>query len=127
MNLLQGPYAPPSSMGSQLKQWRVPAGLAVATLLIFLGAQGVKLWELNKAEEQLDAEIAQTFNTILPGQPMVDPRTFELERPHELAARRVRSEVVPQPIRDRLGGDIRRLRARVTGLARYAPVPNAQR
>ena len=74
VNLLQGPYAPPSSMGSQLKQWRVPAALAVATLLVFLGAQGAKLWQLRTAEKQLDAEIAQTFNTILPGQPMVDPR-----------------------------------------------------
>ncbi|HET9694621.1 MAG TPA: type II secretion system protein GspL, partial [Steroidobacteraceae bacterium] len=74
VNLLQGAYAPPSSFGSQLRQWRVPAALAAVTLLVFLGAQGVKLWQLRTAEKQLDAEIAQTFNSILPGQPMVDPR-----------------------------------------------------
>jgi general secretion pathway protein L len=74
VNLLQGPYAPPSSFGSQLRQWRVPAALAAATLLVFLGAQGVKLWQLRHAEQKLDAEIAQTFESILPGQPMVDPR-----------------------------------------------------
>ncbi|HXW09858.1 MAG TPA: type II secretion system protein GspL [Steroidobacteraceae bacterium] len=74
VNLLQGAYAPPSSFGSQLRQWRLPAALAVATLLVFLGAQGVKLWQLRQAEQKLNAEIAQTFESILPGQPMVDPR-----------------------------------------------------
>jgi general secretion pathway protein L len=74
VNLLQGSYAPPSSFGSQLRQWRLPAALTVATLLVFLGVQGVKLWQLRQAEQKLNAEIAQTFESILPGQPMVDPR-----------------------------------------------------
>ena len=74
VNLLQGSYAPASSFGSQFKQWRLPAALAAATLLVFVGVQGFKLWQLNKANRQLDAEIAQTFNSILPGQPVVDPR-----------------------------------------------------
>jgi general secretion pathway protein L len=74
INLLQGVYAAPSSFGSQLKQWRLPAALAAATLLTFAGAQGLKLWQLNKAEKQLDAQIAATFKQILPGQPVVDPR-----------------------------------------------------
>ena len=74
VNLLQGTYAPPSSFGSQLRQWRLPVALAAATLLVFLAAQGVKLWQLRQAEQKLDAEIAQTFESILPGQPMVDPR-----------------------------------------------------
>ena len=30
INLLQGAYAPPSSFGSQLQQWRLPAALAAA-------------------------------------------------------------------------------------------------
>jgi general secretion pathway protein L len=74
VNLLQGAYAPPSSFGSQLRQWRLPAALAAATLLVFFGAQGLKLWQLHQAEKRLNAEIAQTFESILPGQPMVDPR-----------------------------------------------------
>jgi general secretion pathway protein L len=74
INLLQGAYAAPTSFGSQLRQWRLPAALAVATLVAFLGAQGFKLWQLHKAEQQLDAQITQTFNQILPGQPIVDPR-----------------------------------------------------
>jgi general secretion pathway protein L len=74
INLLQGAYAAPSSFGSQLKQWRLPAALAVATLVAFLGAQGYRLWQLNAAEKRLDAQITATFNQILPGQPLVDPR-----------------------------------------------------
>lgn len=74
INLLQGAYAAPSSFGSQLKQWRLPAALAVATLVAFIGAQGFKLWQLKAAEKQLDAQITATFNQILPGQPVVDPR-----------------------------------------------------
>jgi type II secretion system protein L len=74
INLLQGAYSAPTSFGSQLKQWRLPAALAVATLVAFLGAQGFKLWQLNAAEKQLDAQIQSTFNQILPGQPVVDPR-----------------------------------------------------
>jgi general secretion pathway protein L len=74
INLLQGTYAAPTSFGSQLKQWRLPAALAVATLVAFVGAQGFKLWQLKAAEKQLDAQIQTTFNQILPGQPIVDPR-----------------------------------------------------
>ncbi len=39
-----------------------------ATLVAFLGAQGFNLWQLHQAEKQLDAQIAATFNQILPGQ-----------------------------------------------------------
>ena len=74
VNLLQGAYAPPSSIGSQLRQWRLPAALAAATLLVFVGGQGWRLWHLHQAEKQLDAAIAQTFESILPGQRIVDPR-----------------------------------------------------
>jgi general secretion pathway protein L len=74
VNLLQGSYAPPSPFGAQLKQWRLPAALAAATLLAFLAVQGVQLWQLSRTEKQLDAKITETFNQLLPGQPVVDPR-----------------------------------------------------
>jgi general secretion pathway protein L len=74
VNLLQGAYAPQTSFGSQLRQWRVPAALAAATLLVFVAVQGSRLWQLNQAEKQLDAQITETFNAVLPGQPVVDPR-----------------------------------------------------
>lgn len=74
VNLLQGTYSPPSTWHSGLRRWRMPAALAVATLLVFLGVQGFQLWQLSQANKRLDAEILQTFNSILPGQPVVDPR-----------------------------------------------------
>jgi general secretion pathway protein L len=48
VNVLQGAYAAPSSFGTQFKRWRVPAGLAAATLVAFLAAQGLKLWQLQR-------------------------------------------------------------------------------
>jgi general secretion pathway protein L len=74
INLLQGPYTAPTALGAQLRQWRLPAALAAVTLLTFVGVQGHRLWQLRQAEKQLDAQIAATFNQILPGQPAVDPR-----------------------------------------------------
>jgi general secretion pathway protein L len=74
VNLLQGSYATRSPMGATLRQWRLPAALAAATLLTFLVGQAASLWQLSKAEEQLDAEIAEVFNQALPGQPIIDPR-----------------------------------------------------
>ena len=74
VNILQGAYAAPSSFGTQFKRWRLPMALAAATLLAFLAAQGMKLWQLHKAEQQLDTQITQVFNQVLPGQPIVDAR-----------------------------------------------------
>ena len=74
INLLQGSFAPPTSLGSQLQHWRLPAILAAATLLLFLGVQGYGLWQLQRQEKQLDAQITQLFQQILPGQAMVDAR-----------------------------------------------------
>jgi type II secretory pathway component PulL len=34
----------------------------------------MRLWQLHKAEQQLDTQITATFKQILPGQPVVDPR-----------------------------------------------------
>lgn len=74
INLLQGLYAPSSTIGIRLKEWRVPAALAAATVLVFLGGQALSLYKLSRAEKQLDAQIAELFSQVLPGQPVVDPR-----------------------------------------------------
>lgn len=74
INILQGSFAPPSSLGSQLRQWRLPAILAAATLLLFFGVQGYGLWQLQRDEKQVDAQITQLFQQIMPGQPLVDAR-----------------------------------------------------
>jgi general secretion pathway protein L len=74
INLLQGSYAPPSTLGTQLQQWRIPLALAAATALVFVAGQALSLWKLKSAEKQVDAQIAEVFGRALPGQKMVDPR-----------------------------------------------------
>jgi general secretion pathway protein L len=74
INLLQGAYAPRSSFGSQLKQWRLPAALAAALVLLFIGTQAATWWQQSRKERALDAEIAQVFAQALPGQPVLDVR-----------------------------------------------------
>ena len=74
VNLLQGAYAPRSSMNSRLQRWRLPAALAAGCLLVFLAGQALSLWKLARAERRLDAQITEVFQQALPGQPVVDPR-----------------------------------------------------
>jgi general secretion pathway protein L len=74
VNLAQGAYAPPSAIGGRLRAWRLPLSLAAAVLVAFLVQQGFALWQLSRAEKQLDAEIAELFSQVLPGQPIVDAR-----------------------------------------------------
>src|SRR5512141_375583 len=74
INLLQGPYAAASTIGTQLLQWRVPVALAAATALVFIAGQGLSLWKMKSAEKQVDAQIAQVFGQALPGQKMINAR-----------------------------------------------------
>jgi general secretion pathway protein L len=74
VNLLQGNYAPRSSLGNRLRQWRLPAALAAALALLFTGSQAATWWQQSRKERALDAEIAQVFAQALPGQPVVDVR-----------------------------------------------------
>ena len=57
-----------------MREWRLPAALAAATALLFVTVQSVSLWQLNRAEKALDAQIAEVFAQALPGQPVVDAR-----------------------------------------------------
>lgn len=74
VNLLQGPYGRSSTISSRLREWRIPAALAAGVVLVFLVGQGISLYKLTRAEKQLDAQIAEVFAQVLPGQPVVDPR-----------------------------------------------------
>lgn len=74
VNLLQGPYAPRSSLANQLREWRLPAALAAALVLLFIGGQALSWWQLSRAEKALDAQIAAVFAQAMPGQQMVDAR-----------------------------------------------------
>jgi general secretion pathway protein L len=74
VELLQGAYAPKTSFGERLKRWRLPAALAAAALLVLVANQLVGVWQLRKAEKAVDAQIAELFAQVLPGQPVVDAR-----------------------------------------------------
>jgi general secretion pathway protein L len=74
VNLLQGPYAPRSSLRTRMREWRLPAALAAAVVLVFVGSQAALWWQQSRAERALDAQIAEIFAQALPGQPVVDPR-----------------------------------------------------
>ena len=43
VNLLQGTFAPRSSLGNRLRQWRLPAALAAALALLFVVSQAATL------------------------------------------------------------------------------------
>lgn len=74
VELLQGAYAAKTSFGERLKRWRLPAALAATALLAMVGNQLVGLWQMRKAERAVDAQIAELFVQVLPGQPVVDAR-----------------------------------------------------
>jgi general secretion pathway protein L len=74
VNLLQGPFAVQSTLRSRFKQWRLPAALAAATVLLFVVNQGIGWWQARKTEQALDRQIAEIVAQILPGQPVVDAR-----------------------------------------------------
>jgi general secretion pathway protein L len=74
VNLLQGPYAPRSSLRTRMREWRLPAALAAAVVLVFVGSHAALWWKQSRAERALDAQITEIFAQALPGQPVVDPR-----------------------------------------------------
>jgi len=74
VDLLQGKFAPRTSFGNRLRAWRLPAGLAAAVALLFVGSQGAAWWQQRQAERALDAQIAEIVAQVLPGQPVVDAR-----------------------------------------------------
>lgn len=75
VNVLQGAYAPPSTLGNQVRQWRLPLALAAATVLVFVLGQAIGLWQMARAERRLDAQTAELFARLLPGQKMLDARS----------------------------------------------------
>ena len=74
VNLLQGPYAPKRQFSVSLAPWRYAAMLAAAFFVVHLGVKGVEYWRLAREEARIDAEIAQVFETAMPGVRQVEPR-----------------------------------------------------
>jgi general secretion pathway protein L len=58
INLLQGRYAPRSTLGAGWARWRTAAALAAALLLLHAGSQLWALWRLKRAAGELDTQIS---------------------------------------------------------------------
>lgn len=78
LNLLAGRHAGSASMGAALAQWRVPAAIAAALVLLWTGSLWLEVHQLQREVGQVDRAIAEIFETTLPEARLVDPvRQFQ--------------------------------------------------
>jgi general secretion pathway protein L len=78
LNLLTGRHAGSAGMGAALAQWRLPAAIAAALVLLWTGSLWLDVRQLEREVGQLDRAIAGIFETTLPEERMVDPvRQFQ--------------------------------------------------
>jgi general secretion pathway protein L len=68
INLLQGAYAPASSLGSGWRVWRVAAILLVALVALHAAGSATALMSLTRAERAVNVAIEQTFRAAMPGE-----------------------------------------------------------
>jgi general secretion pathway protein L len=74
VNLLQGEFSRTTDYGARWRQWRLPAALAAALLLIHLTAQALQLRHAKHESSALDGEISQVFSSAMPGDALTNPR-----------------------------------------------------
>jgi general secretion pathway protein L len=74
VNLLQGDYARNTDYEARWRQWRTPAAVAVALLLVHVAAQALQIHHANRNSAALDEQITQIFSTTVPGEPLRDAR-----------------------------------------------------
>jgi general secretion pathway protein L len=74
VNLLQGEFSRTTDYGARWRQWRMPAALAAALLLIHLSAQALQLRHAKHESAALDGEISQVFASAMPGDAATNPR-----------------------------------------------------
>ncbi len=79
INLLQGEFARRGARRESLAPWRVPMALAVVWAVLGLGLWIVDYRAVVAEQEALQSEISELFHTLLPDEPMVDPR-LQIER-----------------------------------------------
>ncbi len=64
LNLLQGLYAPKTSLEKAWRPWQNAAALAGALLLVSLGAKGLELLKLGALEDKLDKSMATIYEDV---------------------------------------------------------------
>jgi general secretion pathway protein L len=87
INLLQGEFARITDLSLRWRQWRTPAMLAAALLIVHVGAQALQIRQGKREGAALDIQIAQVFSQAMPGEVIKDPR-------HQMQARldRIRTQ-----------------------------------
>jgi general secretion pathway protein L len=88
INLLSAQYARKKSWNKSLAPWRIAATLLGVALLLHLGASGVQMWQLTKAEKQLDQQIRDVVAQTLPGTQVNDTRKARQQFEAQLNAMR---------------------------------------
>jgi general secretion pathway protein L len=68
INLLQGEYAPVSSMKEGWRAWRLAAILAGCLLALHVAGKTLELGVLQRAESRADASMEETFRQAMPGE-----------------------------------------------------------
>jgi general secretion pathway protein L len=68
INLLQGPYAPKTTLATDWRAWRIAAILLAALLVLHAGGSAVELFALHHAERRVDAQVVRTFRIAMPGE-----------------------------------------------------------
>jgi general secretion pathway protein L len=89
VNLLQNEYVRATDYGAQWRQWRLAAALALAFLVVHVGAQALQIRQAHKRTAAIDGEIAAVFASAMPTEKMQDPRRqmqARLDRIHRSGA-----------------------------------------
>ena len=67
VNLLQGRYGPKADYGSWLRPWSTAAVLLLSLVIIAFAGKGVDLYRLTQEEASLQAQFAEEFQQLRPG------------------------------------------------------------
>jgi general secretion pathway protein L len=79
VNLLQGPYAPRKEYSGLFRPWKYAAILAVAFVLIGIGAKGLDFYLMSQQEAELRAMFNTEYRQMLPGAPETDDPVAVIE------------------------------------------------
>jgi general secretion pathway protein L len=89
VNLLQGEFTRTTDFGARWRQWRTPALLAAALLVLHVAAQALQIRQAKRETAALDGQIASIFSAAMPAETMRDPRRqmqSRLDRIHKSGA-----------------------------------------
>jgi general secretion pathway protein L len=85
INLQQGEYNPKTKFNNNWKPWRWTAVLVAVLGAIFMGGKFVEYQQLKAQSDALDSQIAETFESALPGVKMQRPVTQMKNRLQQLS------------------------------------------